>query len=217
MACCLNPKCGAVLDPARPFGPYCSRRCMALDLDQDVDDATRETGADEPAVEVFEADRRPGKPTRPAPFRMCKYCGERIVEAFNKWGKKSKAGRYCSPECAFDVEGFDNQLVSERRFKTTSFDPVVHDRGCKNTQTPAQIAIEDEQKAAGETDPETERQLDRLKQAHDLMARARAIDPRLPDILLGMENGETQESMAARWKIRQSTVSEMIKRLRATI
>lgn len=190
---------------------------MALDLDQDVDDATRETAADEPAVEVFEADPLPVKATRPAPFRMCKYCGGRIVEAFNKWGKKSKAGRYCSPECAFDVEGFDNQLASERRFKTTSFDPIVHDRGCKNTQTPAQIAIEDEQKAGGETDPETERQLDRLKQAHDLMARARAIDPRLPDILLGMENGETQEQAAKRWGMTQARVAQLINKLRATI
>jgi len=49
------------------------------------------------------------------------------------------------------------------------------------------------------------------------MARARAIDPRLPDILLGMENGETQDQAAKRWGISQQNIAHLLKKLRASI
>ena len=141
-------------------------------------------------------------------FRMCKYCGGRITEGVNKWGRPDTAGVYCSAACADAVHGFDRQIESERRNKVVSFNASVHDRACTQTRTPAEIMMEAEEGEQGGTG------------GSGVMAaieKARKIDKRLPDILMGIANGETQEQAAKRWGISQVAVHQLIKRLRASI
>jgi len=141
-------------------------------------------------------------------FRMCKYCGKRIFEAYGKWGRPMESGVYCSRDCADAVHGFDNRIESERRNKTVSFNASLHDRACTQTRTPAEIMMDDE---SGE---EKETGGDEVMAA---MEAARKIDKRLPDILMGIANGETQEQAAKRWGISQVAVHQLIKRLRTSL
>ena len=176
---------------------------MAADLD------------DGSPVTDVQTDRIPNAEARRQPLKMCKYCGERIIEGWNRYGKKSRVGQYCSEQCADDAEGFDNRLESERRFKTRPID-TSFDAQCVNTQTPTEIAEGRDDRAAGMRDEETARQLDKFKKIHAAMANARAIDPRLPDILLGLAAGETQESIAKRWKMTPGRITQLKTLLHAT-
>lgn len=141
-------------------------------------------------------------------FRMCKYCGCRIVKAFDRWGKPSPVGAYCSPECSNAVHGFDNRIESERRNKTVSFNPAIHDTVCTQTKSPFETMMEAEE--------ETPRN-DKTEKAVAALEAARKIDKRLPDILMGIANGETQEQAAKRWGMTQARVAQLINKLRATI
>lgn len=141
-------------------------------------------------------------------FRMCKYCGEIVSAGVNKWGRADPAGVYCSAACASAVHGFDHQIESERRNKVVSFNASTHDRACTQTRTPAEIMM----------DAEEGEQCGIV--GGGVMAaieKARKIDKRLPDILMGIANGETQEQAARRWGISQVAVHQLIKRLRASL
>ena len=142
-------------------------------------------------------------------FKMCKYCGNRIGNiGFDRWGKPAASGAYCSRDCADAVHGFDNRLESERRNKTVSFNPASHDRACTQTKTPAEIMMDEE---------ESPEPIIENPSAINALEKARKIDKRLPDILMGIANGETQEQAARRWGIDQAIVSKLIKRLRASV
>lgn len=130
-------------------------------------------------------------------FRMCKYCGKRIVEAYGKWGRPMESGVYCSRDCAEAVHGFDNAMESDRRHRA-----AVVDLDAMPTPEPH-----------GGDDGS----LEKARLALDEMDRASAIDKRLPDILLRIKNGETQEQVAKRWGISQVAVHQLIKKFRASL
>ena len=143
-------------------------------------------------------------------FRMCKYCGKRIVEAYGKWGRPMESGVYCSRDCAEAVHGFDNQIESERRNKVVSFNAETHDRACPKTRTPAEIMMDTEE---GDDD-------DGAVSGGvvvDAMEKARKIDKRLPDILMGIANGETQEQAARRWGMTRQNVAHLLLKLRESL
>lgn len=143
-------------------------------------------------------------------FRMCKYCGKRIVEAYGKWGRPMESGVYCSRYCAEAVHGFDNHIVGERQRGMVSFNAEMHDRACPQTRTHAEIMMDTEE---GDDD-------DGAVSGGvvvDAMEKARKIDKRLPDILMGIANGETQEQAAKRWGMSQKNVSILLKKLRTSL
>ncbi len=133
----------------------------------------------------------------PVSFRMCKYCGKRIVEAFGKWGRPMESGVYCSRDCAEAVHGFDNALESDGRHRHA---PVEFDA----------------MPAPDHADGADDGALEKARLALEEMDRASAIDKRLPDILLRIKNGETQEQVAKRWGMSPPNVRALLKKFRAS-
>jgi hypothetical protein len=58
--------------------------------------------------------------------------------------------------------------------------------------------------------------LEKARLALDEMDRASSIDKRLPDILLRIKNGETQEQVAKRWGMSPPNVRALLKKFRAS-
>lgn len=144
-------------------------------------------------------------------FRMCKYCGDRITEGVNQWGKKNRKGLYCSASCASAVHGFDAQLKEERRKGKVRFDLKLHDRICESTLAPDEAAMDAEDgglKPIRRMDPPTEA---------EIFDAAEEIDPRLPGILVGLKKGKTQEEMAKKLGVDQATVARCIIKLKAKL
>jgi len=146
----------------------------------------------------------------PVSFRMCKYCGKRIVEAFGKWGRPMESGVYCSRDCAEAVHGFDNHIVGERQRGMVSFNAETHDRACPQTRTPAEIMMDDEEGGGGDGAVSG-------GVVVDAMEKARKIDKRLPDILMGIANGETQEQAAKRWGMTRQNIARLLAKLRTNL
>lgn len=139
---------------------------------------------------------------------MCKYCGNRIKKPHDRWGKHSENGAYCSKDCSDAVYGFDNRIAKERSHVTTSFNANLHDRACTQTRTPAEIMMDEESVEQKETGGD---------EVMAAMEAARKIDKRLPDILMGIANGETQEQAAKRWGMTRQNVLHLLTKLRTSL
>jgi len=128
----------------------------------------------------------------------CRYCGGLAANPVDKYGRESADGKYCSKVCADAVHGFDNARESDGRHRAA--------------------AVELEAVPAPEpADGADDGALEKARLALDEMDRASAIDKRLPDILLRIKNGETQEQVAKRWGISQVAVHQLIKKFRASL
>lgn len=127
----------------------------------------------------------------------CRYCGGLAANPVDKYGRASDDGKYCSKACADAVNGFDNAMESDGRHRA-----AVVDLDAMPTPEPH-----------GGDDGS----LEKARLALDEMDRASAIDKRLPDILLRIKNGETQEQVAKRWGISQVAVHQLIKKFRASL
>lgn len=124
----------------------------------------------------------------------CRYCGGLAANPVDKYGRESADGKYCSRACADAVHGFDNARESDGRHRAA--------------------AVELEAVPAPEPAAGDDGSLEKARLALEEMDRASAIDKRLPDILLRIKNGETQEQVAKRWGVDRSVVAKMIIRFR---
>lgn len=126
----------------------------------------------------------------------CRYCGGLAANPVDKYGRESADGKYCSKACADAVHGFDNARESDGRHRAA--------------------AVELEAVPAPEPVAGDDGALEKARLALDEMDRASAIDKRLPDILLRIKNGETQEQAAKRWGMSPPNVRALLKKFRAS-
>ena|GEM_PF-2462647 len=127
----------------------------------------------------------------------CRYCGGLAATPVDKYGRESADGKYCSKACADAVHGFDNAMESDGRHRHA---PVEFDA----------------MPAPDHADGADDGALEKVRLALDEMDRASAIDKRLPDILLRIKNGETQEQVAKRWGMSPPNVRALLKKFRAS-
>ena len=154
-------------------------------------------------------------PLKPWHIIMCAYCGERIETPFDQYGRPKKAkttagtGKYCSPECADAIHSVDNKIRTERRFVTRSFIDEHHSERThwKPTQPDKQAVLNEE----------TNREKPNAEIVDLIRRTAYEVDPRLPGILVGIENGESQAHIAKRLKVTQQTVGNLLAKLRASV
>lgn len=144
-------------------------------------------------------------------FRMCKYCGTRITDGVNKWGRRAQDGVYCSCGCANAVHGFDNKIEAERSRKTVSFDVNKHDRICEATLAPDEAMMQ-----AEDGGPKRVRRMDPPTEA-EIFDAAEEIDPRLPGILAGLKKGRTQEELSVRLNISAGRIAQLMSVLRSRL
>jgi len=149
-------------------------------------------------------------------FRMCKYCGGRIVKP---WGRKCRphpSGDYCSKDCAQACHGFDLRIAAERNNGTVSFDPSRHDRACHRTPHPWELIdppeIKEQPQSAG-YDVRTSA----LERALSAVLAATEIDPRLPGMLVMISRGKTHEQIARKFKVSRQLVQFLAGKARAIV
>lgn len=159
-------------------------------------------------------DGRPTSDADPWFYRPCRYCGQRIETAFDRYGRRNPEGSFCRRECADAVHGFDNRIESERRHKTVSFDMALHDGPCASTKTPAEVLMEAEEE--GEAAAPATRRI-KLPSVAEILGVAEEIDPRLPGILAGLEKGKTQREVAVRIGMSVRQIRRVLSKLKATL
>jgi hypothetical protein len=149
-------------------------------------------------------------------FRMCRYCGQRIVTAWGRRCQPLAIGDYCSKSCAEACHGFDVRITKERARGMVSFDPSKHDKPHDRSSHSAPITAPPRQPWEL-IDPEESQDNAAAVDALAAMRTAARIDPRLPGMLSMLADGATQEQVARRFGITQPRVVQLIARLRATV